>query len=40
MQMVSINIHPGGVARENEFARSDEYAYLCLLVVPALRVLN
>lgn len=27
IQMVSINIHPGGVARENEFARSDEYAF-------------
>lgn len=31
MQMVSINIHPGGVARENEFARSDEYAYFVFI---------
>jgi len=27
-QMISINIHPGGVAKKNEFARSDEYAYI------------
>ena len=31
IQMVSINIHPGGVARENEFARSDEYAFFVFL---------
>lgn len=27
IQMVSVNIHPGGVARENAFARSDEYYF-------------
>ncbi len=27
IQMVSVNIHPGGVARDKEFARSDEYIY-------------
>ena len=31
IQMVSINIHPGGVARKNEFARSDEYAYFVFI---------
>ncbi|MBE6799815.1 MAG: site-specific DNA-methyltransferase [Ruminococcaceae bacterium] len=31
IQMVSINIHPGGVARENEFARSDEYAFFVFI---------
>ena len=27
IQMVSVNIHPGGVARDKEFARSDEYYF-------------
>ena len=27
IQMVSTNIHPGGVARDKEFARSDEYIF-------------
>lgn len=31
VQMVSVNIHPGGVARENAFARSDEYYFFVFI---------
>lgn len=31
IQMVSVNIHPGGVARENAFARSDEYYFFVFI---------
>ena len=31
IQMVSSNIHPGGVARDKEFARSDEYIYFVFI---------
>lgn len=31
IQMISTNIHPGGVARDKEFARSDEYIFFVFI---------